>query len=146
MLYHRGLSYRDTSKILGVIEPSSYEAVHYWYKQFQELFAIGPKERRAIALDETKVKRCNKQVFLWTAVDVDSHEVLGVYISETRSGLDTYSFLKYVLRFCTNKPAIIGDKALGINGLYRDLDLNTNMRHLVIVMLLNSGILLLNIG
>jgi len=32
LLYHRGLSYRDTSKILGVIEPSSYEAVHYWYK------------------------------------------------------------------------------------------------------------------
>ena len=97
-------------------------------------------------MDETKVKRCNKQVFLWTAVDVDSKEVVGIYISGTRSGLDTYSFLKYVLRFCTNKPVIIGDKALGINGLYRDLDLNTNMRHLVIVMLLNSGILLLNIG
>ena len=80
VLYHRGLSYRDASKILGVIEPSSYEAVHYWYKQFSELFAISPKERRAIALDETKVKRCKKQVFLWTAVDADSHEVLGVYI------------------------------------------------------------------
>ena len=111
MLYHRGLSYRDTSKILGVIQPSSYEVVHYWYKQFQELFAIGPKERRAIAIDETKVKRCNKQVFLWTAVDVDSKEVVGIYISGTRSGLDTYSFLKYVLRFCTNKPLVIGDKA-----------------------------------
>ena len=39
ILYHRGLSYRDTSKILGVIEPGSYEAVHYWYKQFHKLFA-----------------------------------------------------------------------------------------------------------
>jgi transposase len=29
LLYHRGLSYRDTSKILGVIEASSYEAVYY---------------------------------------------------------------------------------------------------------------------
>ena len=96
LLYHRGLSYRDTSKILGVIEPSSYEAVHYWYKQFNELFAIGVKERRAVALDETKVKRCKKQVFLWTAVDVDSKEVLGVYISDTRTGLDTSSFVKYV--------------------------------------------------
>ena len=40
LLYHRGLSYRDTSKILGILEPSSYEAVHYWYKQFKELFAV----------------------------------------------------------------------------------------------------------
>lgn len=111
LMYHRGLSYRDTSKILGVIEQSSYEAVHYWYKQFNELFAIGVKERRAIALDETKVKRCKKQVFLWTAVDVDSKEVLGVYISDTRTGLDTSSFLKYILRFCTNRPVFIGDKA-----------------------------------
>jgi len=45
-------------------------------------------------------------------VDVDSKEVLGVYISGTRSGLDSYSFLKYVLRFCINKPVFIGDKAL----------------------------------
>jgi len=110
-LYHRGLSYRDTSKILGVIEASSYEAVHYWYKQFHELFAICSKHRRAIAFDETKVKRQKKQVYLWTAVDVDSKEVLGVYISDTRSGLDTYSFLKYVLQFCKNKPFFIGDKA-----------------------------------
>jgi len=111
LLYHRGLSYRDTSKILGILEPSSYEAVHYWYKQFKELFAVECKNRRAIALDETKVKRQKKQVYVWTVVDVDSKEVLGVYISETRSGLDTYSFLKYVLSFCTNKPLIVGDKA-----------------------------------
>ena len=110
-MYHRGLSYRDTSKILGVIEHSSYEAVHYWYKQFQELFVVTPKERRAIALDETKIKRSKKQVYLWTAVDVDSKEVIGVYISDTRTGLDTSSFLKYILRFCTNNPVFIGDKA-----------------------------------
>lgn len=111
LLYHRGLSYRDTSKILGVIEPSSYEAVHYWYKQFKELFVVSCKHREKIALDETKVKREGKQVYLWTAIDVQSHEVLGVYISDTRTGLDTYSFLKYVLQFCRNKPLVLGDKA-----------------------------------
>ena len=70
LLYHRGLSYRDTSKILGILEPSSYEAVHYWYKQFKELFAVECKNRRAIALDETKVKRQGKSMFgprlMWT--------------------------------------------------------------------------------
>ena len=122
-----GLSYRDTSKILGILEPSSYEAVHYWYKQFSTLFAVECKNRRAIALDENKVKRQGKQVYVWTAVDVDSKEVLGVYISETRSGLDTSSFLKYVLRFCVNKPLIIGDKAPWYRwGLQR---LGLNYRH-----------------
>jgi len=111
LLYHRGLSYRDTGKILGVIEPSSYEAVHYWYKQFSELFVIGCKERRAIALDETKVKLEGKQVYLWTAVDVDTKEVIAVYLSRIRCGLDTYSFLKKVLQFCDGKPLVIGDKA-----------------------------------
>ncbi|MHA1687620.1 MAG: hypothetical protein ACTSYD_14650 [Candidatus Heimdallarchaeaceae archaeon] len=51
------MSYRDTSRILRILEPSSYEVVHYWYKQFNELFAIAPKERRVMAFDETKVKR-----------------------------------------------------------------------------------------
>ena len=111
ILYHRRLSYRDTDRILGVIEPVSYEAVHYWYKQFKELFVVGSKERRAIALDETKVKLEGKQVYLWTAVDVDTKEVIAVHLSRTRCGLDTYSFLKKVLRFCDNKPLVIGDKA-----------------------------------
>jgi len=111
LFYHRGLSYRDTGKILGVIEPASYEAVHYWYKQFRELFVVCCKERRTFAIDETKVKLEGKQVYLWTAVDVDTKEVIAVYLSRTRCGLDTYSFLKKVLRFCSNKPLVIGDKA-----------------------------------
>lgn len=61
ILYHRVLSYLDTGKTLGVIEPASYEAVQYWYKQFKDLFAVSCKERRSIAIDETKVKREGKQ-------------------------------------------------------------------------------------
>jgi len=53
LLYHRALSYRDASKILGFVEPSSYEAVRYWYAQFKDLFVVGCKERRAVAIDET---------------------------------------------------------------------------------------------
>jgi len=40
LLYHRGLSYRDTGKILGVLEPASYEAVHYWYIQFSDFLLL----------------------------------------------------------------------------------------------------------
>ena len=110
-LYHRGLSYRDTSKILGVLEPASHEAVHYWYTQCKDLFVVGCIQRRALALDETKVKRENKQIYVWTVIDVDTKEILGVYVSNTRSGFDTYLFMKQVLHYCENKPEIIGDKA-----------------------------------
>ena len=104
ILYHRGFSYRDTSKVLGVIEVSSYEAVHHWYKQLQQLFAICCKNCRNIAFDETKVKRCKKRVYLWTTVEVDSKKVLGEYIFNARNDLDTHSFLKYGLKLCKNKP------------------------------------------
>jgi len=51
LLYYHGLPYLNTSKILGVIEGFIHEAVHYWHKQFQELFAIVPEKRRYIAFD-----------------------------------------------------------------------------------------------
>jgi transposase-like protein len=95
-LYHRALSYRDASKILSIIKPASYEAVRYWYNQFKELFVVGCKDRRTIAIDETKVKREGKQVYLWTAIDADSKEIIAIYISDTRCSLDTYWFLKKV--------------------------------------------------
>ena len=81
------------------------------YKQFRELSIVGQNERKAIALDETKINLEGKQVYLGTAVDVDTKEIIAIYLSRTRCGLDTYSFLKKVLCFCTNKPLVIGDKA-----------------------------------
>jgi transposase-like protein len=89
LLYHGALSYRDSSKILRIIEPASYEVVRYWQNQFKGLFVVGWKERRAIAIDETTVKREGKQIFLWTVVDVDSKEILAFSISETRCAFDT---------------------------------------------------------
>ena len=47
-----------------MIEPNSYEAVHYWYKQFSELLTVISKEESSIGIDETKVKIEGKQVFL----------------------------------------------------------------------------------
>ena len=47
-----------------MIEPASYGAMHYWYKQFSELFTVISKEQSSIAIDETKVKSEGKQVFL----------------------------------------------------------------------------------
>jgi len=45
-----------SAKIPRIIEPASYETVHYGYNQSKDLFIVGWKERRAIAIDETNVK------------------------------------------------------------------------------------------
>ena len=50
-------------------------------------------------------------MYLWTSVDVDSKKILGAYIFNARSGLDTHSSSKYSLKLCKNKPFFIGDKA-----------------------------------
>jgi len=84
LFYHRARSYRVMpAKTPRIIEPASYETLRYWHNQFKGLFIVGWKERRAIAIDETKVKREGNQIFLWTAVDVDSIELLVLSISET---------------------------------------------------------------
>ncbi|MEF8848809.1 MAG: hypothetical protein V5A68_06715 [Candidatus Thermoplasmatota archaeon] len=67
-MYHRGLSYRDTEKILSVFEPCSYEAVHYWYRKFQQLFAVNRRQRNSVWM-KLRLNEKTKQVYLWIAVD-----------------------------------------------------------------------------
>ncbi len=56
LVYHAGLSYRKTSKIIGNLEPFSYEALRKWYKKCVTFFHPKKKQRKIIAVDETKVK------------------------------------------------------------------------------------------
>ena len=111
LLYHHGLSYCDTGKILGFLKPTIYKSVHYWYKQFRDLFVVGKKERRSIALDETKIILKGDQVYLWTDVDVYNKDVLTMYLLRIRCGLDKYFFIKKVFEFCDCEPLVISDKA-----------------------------------
>jgi len=54
-------------------------------------------KKRDISLDETKIKSEGKRIYLWTAVDVYTKEVIAITLSKTRYGLDTYFFLKKVI-------------------------------------------------
>jgi len=45
--------------------------------------------------------------YLWAAIDVDSREVLAVYVSMGRSMLNALTFLRRVLRTCENNPVIV---------------------------------------
>ena len=52
------------------------------------LFSCEKKHRRAIAVDETKVKLENQWVYIWSAIDVDDRSILAVHGSITRTSLD----------------------------------------------------------
>ena len=46
------------------------------------------KERRVVAVDETKLKLGSKQLYVWTTVDADSREMLSLDASWQRSVLN----------------------------------------------------------
>jgi putative transposase len=47
-------------------------------------------------------------VYVWSAVDVDSKELLALEASYGRSSLNALAFLKKALKMCTNKPLVKG--------------------------------------
>jgi transposase-like protein len=49
-------------------------------------------------------------VYVWSAVDVDSRELLALEALYGRSCLNALAFLKKASRMCTNKSLVIVDK------------------------------------
>ena len=110
LIYQAGLSYRKTKKILNLLENLSHESVRKWYKKCKGLFDVKRRARRAVAVDETKVKIENNQIYIWNAIDVDDRSILAVHVSSSRTSFDAIYFLKKVLEKCENKPLILVDK------------------------------------
>lgn len=103
-MYMAGLSYRGMTERTGLI-PASHVAVYYWVRKLKGLIpACKPKVRRAVAVDETKLKVNGHHLFIWAAIDVDSREVLAVDASWQRSIMNAEHILKKALRSCLNKP------------------------------------------
>jgi putative transposase len=123
-------SCRRVSKVLSMgLEPISKSAVHYLAKRVSEIrVAREPRCRRCIAFDETKLSVKGVHVYVWSAVDVDSRELLVLEASYGRSCLNALAFLKKALRMCTNKPLVIVDRVHGIGGLLRSSDWSIGMR------------------
>jgi transposase-like protein len=105
-------SCRKVSKVLSIaLEPISKSAVHYLAKRISEIRVSKElRYRRCIAIDETKLCVKKSYVYVWSAVDVDSKELLALEASYGRSSLNALAFLKKALRMCTNKPLVIVDK------------------------------------
>jgi putative transposase len=104
------VSCRKVSRVLSLaLEPISKSAVHYLAKKVSSVkVAKEPRYRRCIAVDELSVK--GVYVYVWSAVDVDSRELLALEASYGRSSLNALSFLKKALKMCTNKPLVLVDK------------------------------------
>jgi putative transposase len=107
-LYYLGVSLRDKAEVVSSIEKVSHEAVRQWFQRLGTMKpAITKKERKIVAIDETKLRIRKKWYFLWAAIDVDTKELIGLYLSSTRTSLDTMYFLNYIMRYCENKPVIL---------------------------------------
>ena len=110
MLYIAGLSLRDLSEKY-YITMASRESVRRWFHKFSSIFSIEKKFRNSVAVDETVVKLHGLRAYVWSAVDIDSGEILAIYASWTRNMIVAMKFIRIVLDRCLNKPLIIVDRS-----------------------------------
>ena len=76
LLYFFGLSLRKTSEFLSLFE-ISHESVRIYYHRIKKVLKKPRKRKRMlIAIDETKLRLENKQIFVWAAIDIDTKECL----------------------------------------------------------------------
>jgi transposase-like protein len=109
LLYMAGLSYRGMTLQTGII-PACYRSVHYWVQQLRRITSRVPvKERRFVAIDETKQKVNGRQLFVWSAIDNETRELLAIWASYQRSSFAALVFVRMVLKTYTNKPVILVD-------------------------------------
>ena len=98
LLYQMALSYRKVRIAVSGMDNVSHEAIRQWYKRLAvEFDGLEQKKRRAIAIDETKIKIDNQWYYLWAAIDLDSKEILAIYLSRGRACIDTLIFLRKIV-------------------------------------------------
>jgi transposase-like protein len=109
MFYVAGLSLRDVSERYCVTTASR-ESVRKWFHRFSKISSVEKKFRDSVAFDEIVVKTHRLRAYVWSAVDVDSGEILAIYASWSRNMLIALKFLRMVLGRCVNKPLIVVDR------------------------------------
>ena len=115
-------SCRKVSKVLSLaLEPIIKSTVHELAVSSKIVLASKPRYRKCIAVDETMK---GVHVYVWSAVDVDSGELLALEASYGRSCLNALIFLRKALKICINKPLVIVDRGHGIHGLWRGLNIS----------------------
>ncbi|MEM3081624.1 MAG: DDE-type integrase/transposase/recombinase [Nitrososphaerota archaeon] len=99
LLFIAGLSLRDISERYCLTHASR-ESVREWSHRLKSVFKPGRRARRLVAVDETVERRFGDRAYVWSAIDVDTGEIIAVYASKGRSILNALTFLKRVLNTC----------------------------------------------
>ena len=98
-----GLSYRGMTYQTGLIG-ASHVAVHYWVRSLKDMASkVKKKERRLIAMDETKLKLQGREVFIWAAIDIDTKELLSLYASYQRSSVNQFHNIRKESSACVHE-------------------------------------------
>ena len=109
-IYLRGLSYRQVAEILEISHTTVWETVQKLAKTvYQPKLLAVKKQRNFIAVDETVIKINGEKRFLWAAIDVESREVLAVWITTTRNYWIARDFLLVVLKSCEGQLVFLVD-------------------------------------
>lgn len=114
LMHLRGMSLRYTSTFLenwfGLFV--SHEAVRNWTHRLDGLYQPSTRSRGRIAVDETKLKVSDDDyVWLWSAIDINTREVVAVWITRGRSMWEAFFFMKRILRACANDdPCLLIDR------------------------------------
>jgi len=106
-----GASLRRTAEALRDEAQFSHEAVRQWAGRFGHLFRPRKKDHARIVVDETTIILANRrEVYEWAALDPDTRDVILVWKTQGRGGLEALLFMKAVLRRCRGKPFVMVDK------------------------------------
>ncbi len=85
LLYFFGLSLRKASLFMSLFEEISHESVRKYYHRIKYILKEPKREKRKlIAVDETIVRVGDRKVIVWAAIDVETRECLGIWVSMAR--------------------------------------------------------------
>ncbi|NIQ06467.1 MAG: hypothetical protein GWO20_12295 [Candidatus Korarchaeota archaeon] len=91
------MSLRDTSAFLErwFDVPVSHEAICMWKHRLIALYQSSTRPRDQIAVDETKLKVGDDDyVWLWGAIDINTREIVAVWVTSGRSMWEAFFFMK----------------------------------------------------
>ncbi|ALV63944.1 Mobile element protein [Thermococcus sp. 2319x1] len=107
----QGLSYRQVSKILEISHTRAETVQKLAEAIYKPKILTVRKQRNFIAVDETVIKINGQKRFLWAAIDVESEEILAVWITATRNWWVAREFILVVLKSCEGRPVFLVDNA-----------------------------------
>ena len=124
-LYLKGLSYRQAARILRINHTTVWETVQKLVESVYtpKILAVR-KQRNFIAVDETVIKINGEKRYLWVAIDVESREVLAVWITSTRNWWIARDFLLVVLKSCEGRPVFLVDGGPWYESAFKSLGLD----------------------